>query len=285
MGERRGGAGGAPATTDGGTPDLSIPEGSISHVADALPIQAQNSRPRNPRMQKKAEVVARQLIDRIVTDGVGDGDRLDHEAQLVDQMAVSRATLREAFRLLEVAGILQLRPGRDGGAIVREPTGEDFARMATLFFQVTRCTYRDLLRTCIAIEPAIYAQAATAADDEARRRIAQLWDDGGQPASDATQLYRLTHMTMIVAEASGNPIMVFLISTLTEVFGRHMDRFLVGVPQRREGAWVARQVAEAVVAGDGERAARLLKANLEGWMAIAEHDYPQILDALVSWDS
>ncbi|MEZ5234359.1 MAG: GntR family transcriptional regulator [Acidimicrobiales bacterium] len=112
------------------------------------------------RLQKKSELVARQLIERIIAEGVRPGERLEHEGELIDQLGVSRATLREAFRLLEVAGILEMRPGRDGGAIVQQPSGDDFGRMVTLFFQITRVTYRDLLRATTVIQPAIYAHAA-----------------------------------------------------------------------------------------------------------------------------
>jgi DNA-binding FadR family transcriptional regulator len=239
----------------------------------------------NPRTQKKAELVARQIVDRIVTDDLRGGDRLEHEAELVEQLGVSRATLREAFRLLEVAGILQLRPGRDGGAMVQQATGEDFARMVTLFFQVTRCTYRDLLRAAIVTMPAIYAHVALEANDEDKARIRALWEDTPErPRSDASDVQRFTDQPLVVAASSRNPAIVLLVSAIATVFQRHMDRFLVGIPQRREGARVAHRLVEAIVMGDDARTARLIRANLEGWLEIAEREYPQILDAVVSWD-
>ena len=58
----------------------------------------------------------------------------------------------------------------------------------------------------------------------------------------------------------------------------------MGIPHRREGARVGRLLVEAIENGDGERAARLIRAHLEGWLEIAERQYPHILDAVVNWD-
>lgn len=237
------------------------------------------------RLQKKSELVARQLIDRIILDDLDGGDRLEHEGELIGQLGVSRATLREAFRLLEITGILQLRPGREGGAIVQQPTGDDFGRMVTLFFQVRRCTYRDLLRAVIVIQPAVYREAALAANNEDKARLRELWQDPvGRPRDDNDDVRSLTSMSQVVAEATHNLVLKLIVSAIGAVFHRHMDRLLVGIPHRREGARVGRLVVEAIENGDGERAARLSRAHLEGWLEIAEREYPHILDAVVSWD-
>lgn len=237
------------------------------------------------RVQKKSEVVARRLIERILAEELEGGDRLEHEGELIDQLGVSRATLREAFRLLEVAGLLELRPGREGGAIVQEPSGDDFGRMVTLFLQITRCTYRDLLQATIVIQPAIYQEAARTATEEDKARLRALWSArDGRPRDDADDVHSLTHLSTVVAEATHNPVVQLIVSAIAAVFHRHMDRLLVGVPHRREGARVARLIVDAIEKGDGARAARLLRANLEGWQEIAEREYPHILDAVVSWD-
>jgi GntR family transcriptional repressor for pyruvate dehydrogenase complex len=60
---------------------------------------------------KAAQIVARTLR-RLIADGeLKAGDFLPNEAKLIDQFAVSRATLREAVRLLEADGLIEVRPG------------------------------------------------------------------------------------------------------------------------------------------------------------------------------
>jgi DNA-binding FadR family transcriptional regulator len=243
------------------------------------------SAPSAARLQKKSELVARQLIDRIVVDDLDGGDRLEHEGELIDQLGVSRATLREAFRLLEISGILQLRPGREGGAIVQKPTGEDFGRMATLFFQVSRCTYRQLLQAAIVIQPAIYRQAALQATEADKARLRELWQQPvGRPRTDKDDIRSMTTLFKVVAEATHNHVLRLIVSAIGAVLQRHMDQLLVGVPHRREGVRVGPLVVEAIEQGDGERAARLIRTHLEGWLEVAELEYPHILDSVVSWD-
>lgn len=256
--------------------DIERPRRTLSSGASSTPV---------PRLQKKSELVARQLIERIIAEDLAEGERLEHEGELIDQLGVSRATLREAFRLLEVAGILEMRPGRDGGAIVQHPTGDDFGRMVTLFFQITRVTYRDLLKATIVIQPAIYAHAAQTATAEDKARLRALWTErNGRPRNDDDDVESLLGLSQVVADASHNPVITLIVSAIAAVFLRHMDQMLVGVPQRREGARVARLIVDAIESGDAERAARLTRANLEGWAEIAEREYPHILDSVVRWD-
>src|SRR5215207_8330843 len=64
------------------------------------------------RIRKTSEVVAMQIVKDIVDRGLVEGDRLPLEAAMVREYRVSRASLREALRLLEVQGLISLRPGR-----------------------------------------------------------------------------------------------------------------------------------------------------------------------------
>jgi DNA-binding FadR family transcriptional regulator len=278
-----------PGQRPDGSTTPSSPHATTAASASIEPTSARlsPSPPTEPaRLQKKSELVARQLIDRIIAEDLDGGDRLEHEGQLIDQLGVSRATLREAFRLLEITGILRLRPGREGGAIVHQPTGDDFGRMVTLFFQVTRCTYRDLLRAAIVLQPAVYSEAARRATDDDKARLRELWSaQPERPRDDSDDLRSLTALSAVVAASCHNPVLELVVSAIGAVFQRHMERLLVGIPHRREGARVGRLVVEAIEGGDAERAGRLIRANLEGWRDIAEREYPHILDAVVSWDS
>ena len=48
------------------------------------------------------------------------GDKLPAERELAKQLKVSRHTLREALRSLEVTGLVEFRRGATGGAFIRE---------------------------------------------------------------------------------------------------------------------------------------------------------------------
>lgn len=59
-----------------------------------------------------------QIAERIRLGELNAGDRLPSERELAAAMRISRATLREAIRVLDDAGILTVRPGSSGGIFV-----------------------------------------------------------------------------------------------------------------------------------------------------------------------
>ena len=60
------------------------------------------------RVPKTAELVASRIRKAIISGSLKTGDRLPPEAQLIADFEVSRPTVREAIRILESEGFLQI---------------------------------------------------------------------------------------------------------------------------------------------------------------------------------
>src|SRR5205807_9560367 len=66
-------------------------------------------------------------LERILRGDFPEGTALPPERELVSQTRMSRTTVREALRILEVQGLVRIKTGRAGGAYVYRPGEESMA--------------------------------------------------------------------------------------------------------------------------------------------------------------
>ncbi|MGD0698719.1 MAG: GntR family transcriptional regulator [Trebonia sp.] len=106
------------------------------------------------RAPKTSELIAAQLRRQIVRGSVTPGEKLPSETQLMEQFAVSRPTIREAFRILETERLILIRPGSRGGARVIAPDVSVAARYCGLLLQLRGTTLADVYEARKIAEPA-----------------------------------------------------------------------------------------------------------------------------------
>lgn len=70
------------------------------------------------RTTKTFEAAIRNIVEGIERSGLTAGDRVPNETELAAQLGISRPTLRQALRVLQHAGLLQVRAGKGGGIFV-----------------------------------------------------------------------------------------------------------------------------------------------------------------------
>src|SRR5437764_3910532 len=112
------------------------------------------------RRLKTSESVARDIARDIMEAGLTTGDALPPEAAMLQQYGVSRESLREALRLLEVQGLISIRRGPGGGPIVGAIDPANPGRASTLFFYMPGATYREQLEARIIGEGVLAEMAA-----------------------------------------------------------------------------------------------------------------------------
>src|SRR5882762_9208682 len=80
------------------------------------------------RAEKIPEILARRILRQITQKEMAAGDRLPSEAEMLAQFGAGRASLREALRILEIHGIIRIKPGPHGGPRVTDLTPSDFGQ-------------------------------------------------------------------------------------------------------------------------------------------------------------
>lgn len=83
-----------------------------------------------------SQEIVEQIKEAIVSGDLRPGDRLPSERELTEQFGVSRVTVRDALRILEASGLIEIRVGARGGAVVTAPgaamVGEGISNMLLL---------------------------------------------------------------------------------------------------------------------------------------------------------
>ena len=80
---------------------------------------------------KAADVLAETLREQILNGRLGVGSLLPNERELSERAGLSRTSVREALRILEVEGLIATRTGRNGGSEVVRPTSATLERRSS----------------------------------------------------------------------------------------------------------------------------------------------------------
>jgi DNA-binding FadR family transcriptional regulator len=236
--------------------------------------------PPRDRAQKTAERIAVEIVRDIVARGLGSGARLPLEAAMAAQYDVSRASLREALRILEVQGLIRLKPGPGGGPVVGVVEAANLARTASLYFHLAGASYRDLIETQAMMEP-LCAVAAAAHPDRQAVMAPYLVPT---PIDDLDRYHRETvSFHRAIYELAANPVLRLLTEAVTQMVTSHV--LASTDPVELHGAIVAEHaaIAAAVADGDAATAHRLTAEHFA-----TQHDYyrrttPARLDHLIEW--
>lgn len=241
--------------------------------------------PNLDRNIKTSEQVARRIIGDIVEQGLNPGEMLPPEAVMLQNLGVGRPTLREALRILEVSGLLTLRPGPGGGPIVGEVAPRDFARMMTMFLQMGGVTLRELLESRRDLEPMIAGLAARNISDDGRRQLMDaltahhkidLNDD-----SEYTQSGLDFHSAIV--HLAGNRPLQLIAEGLNDVFVTRVDREVYPLRERRRVIREHAEIADAVSRGDEAEATTLMRKHLDHYMQSVIRRHPVATAKVIAW--
>ena len=112
-----------------------------------------------------AEIVD-QIKDAIREGRLRPGDRLPPERDLTAQLGVSRVSVRDALRVLEAHGLVEVRVGARGGAFVTAPAPALVAEGITNMLMLQSVSARDVTEMRNVFELAILPLVCERADDD-----------------------------------------------------------------------------------------------------------------------
>ncbi|RFU19538.1 FadR/GntR family transcriptional regulator [Geodermatophilus marinus] len=233
------------------------------------------------RGAKVAEALAQEIVHEIVSRKLPPGTLLSSEAQMLEDYGVGRGSLREALRILEVHGLITMKPGRNGGPMVIEVGTRDYGRMSTLFFHLGGMTFQQLIEARLVLEPMM---ARLAAERRGQELVGALADpDRTRVEDDATYYDATTDFHRGVASMSGNPVLNLLSVSLEDIFRDQVTGLLSPKDERRHVLEVHAAIAQAIADGDAEAAERLMHDHMQEYADWVRKKHPQLMDQVIDW--
>jgi len=120
--------------------------------------------------------VVEQIQDAIISGKLLPGNKLPPERELKDMFNTSRGTLREALRVLEQKGLIEIKLGVSGGAIVKQINAEPFAESLALLIRSGKVPLEHLAEFRIKLEGSLVELAALRATKHDIRELETLFD-------------------------------------------------------------------------------------------------------------
>lgn len=167
---------------------------------------------RLPRL-KKADLIAQEVRTWIVNRQLAPGDRLPNEKEMIAIFASSRGTVREALKVLEAQGLVEVSQGVKGGARVSEISFESASTHLKSFFYFQNLSWSEVYEFRAHIEPPNTELAVPRLPHQAMRDLektivqCQLGQSGRIPLVEHRHQEARFHQ--IIASHSPNPIMRF----------------------------------------------------------------------------
>lgn len=237
-----------------------MPEAVLSQD-DAAGFAPERSSIRNVKL---AQQVASDIAEEIFRRHLAPGVKLASEKAMLEQFSVSRGTLREALRILEVQGLILVKAGPVGGVVVADMTAEDFQRTSSLHYKAAGATVKELWEARLEVEPALARLAAERSGSEYRMDLNGLLESARRSnLEDDDAFLRIgSDFHRIIARASCNRILDLTARSFGEMTAYLNSAAVFPDEDRAKVHRDHMAIARAILAGNANRAEKLMREHM-----------------------
>ena len=193
------------------------------------------------------------------------GDRLPSERELCERFGVSRVTVREALRVLEAGGLIDIRVGARGGAFITSPTSQQVGEGLADLLNLSPLTAPDVTEARQIFELGIVAlvvERATDDDIAALRdmvRVHQMALDRGDYAMSMSADFHV-----LVAACTHNPAIEMLVRSFHgPLLMSLLEAQVVAPLMGHRGSEEHAAFIDAIADRDAERALSIMREHLQ----------------------
>jgi len=212
------------------------------------------------RRNKVHEEVAKQLEEMILKK-LQPGDKLPAERELVEMLGVSRSSVRDAIRKLELMGLVEPRQG--AGTVVRDFSTESVISPLAKVISHKRQLVSELLDFRKMVEPPLAARAATHASAEQIVAMEEILErheakvSGGHLAIKEDSEFHYS-----IATASGNSIVLKVLDVVMDMLRETRSRSLQTQGRPEKSLAGHRRILGAIKRRDASAAEEAMRQHI-----------------------
>ena len=214
------------------------------------------------KKKRFSDQVADLIQKKIIEDNLEVGTGLPSEKAMADEFQVSRSVIREAMRILEISGLVNIKKGPTGGIFVSNVYHAPIKRSLNNLINSGDVTVDDLYDARLLIEPHIAAQAALHASEEDLEKLRALFEDSASHLDDPVRLKKNNlGFHLLLARASGNQVLAVMLESVFELLAESTLRY-VDLALERKFFKIHQAIFEEIALGQPEEARRLIREDI-----------------------
>ena len=214
------------------------------------------------KKKRFSDQIAELIQKRILKDRLAIGTNLPTEKALAEEFQVSRSVIREALRIIELSGLVNIKKGPTGGIFVSDVYHRPITRSLGNLITSGDVTVDHLYDARLLIEPHIAMQAARHANPEDIQKLNELIEDSARHSDDAAHLKRNNiKFHLLLANASGNPVLAIMLESAMELLIERAWDFL-DLDLERKFLQIHKEIGDAIAQRQAKRAGDLMQTDI-----------------------
>jgi GntR family transcriptional repressor for pyruvate dehydrogenase complex len=184
---------------------------------------------------KVYEQVIDQIKDMIVSGNLKRGDKLPSERELVEQLQVSRTSIREALRALQIIGLVECKQGE--GNFIKESFENSLFEPLSIMFMLQESSPEEILELRKVIEIETTALAAKRIDSGELEHMKSLIMQFKNNKDDSNGVKIDKEFHYLIAQATKNLLILNIlnaVSSLIDSFIKDARKKILAVENNRE---------------------------------------------------
>lgn len=214
------------------------------------------------------EDIVSQIEEALIEGKLRPGDRLPSERELEGTLGISRGTLRQAFRILEQRGVIEIRTGASGGAYVKALTTDPISESIASLIRLKGISLEEVAQFRVGVEGLTAKLAAEAATEEdigyLKELIAESEAYVKKGAYECSRFYKLEkRMHEELVKMTNNKLYEAVVVTIHNNFSNYYDLLPKTDKILREAFDDWLEIVKAMEKGQAKKVQAIMESHIQ----------------------